>query len=487
MFPFYCKLIYFNAFLLVENVQKSHSVSSPRGDSFEEARMTFDDVNAALEKGTVIFNSAGAHISELAGPCLASLDATSLPPCLNMYITAPHKRTSAPPHTDKQDVAVIQTSGAKHWRVYSPPNPSLKPTADRYARGKGNDDLPLHMLESMDNCKLLLEITMTPGDVLFIPAAFPHTTDTLAEHIGGASGEEETSIHLTLGMDTHIWDLDYLSARRLALRKAVVPDTVLGQEREEDNKYVGNSNLLPATVDQEMQEHLPFGFLDEDSGDDQQQQQQLVEQIASELERRSRAVDEATAALVPPEVWKETVERLRVSGMALLDIHRRMFTAATDVGEQRQMDAQMAAALGQTKATMTPERMQRLSIFRVPPFFEEINAIQQALYDWSGGAASGAFQALPDNWELTLPLKIGDEVEADLGGAMFPAKVTGCRGSTFDVQFFDGDQEQGLERSMIKLLKPPAMESDDEEQPPPGLTTKELKRWKKKLEKKKRK
>jgi hypothetical protein len=126
----------------------------------------------------------------------------------------------------------------------------------------------------------------------------------------------------------------------------------------------------------------------------------------------------------------------------------------------------------------------------VPPFLEEINDIQQALYDWTGGASAssgGALQALPDDWEFTLPLKMGDEVEADLGGAMFPAKVTGVRGSTFDVQFFDGDQEQGLERSMIKLLKPPAMESDDEEQPPPGLTAKELKRWKKKQEKKKRK
>lgn len=106
------------------------TVSEPRGQSFEEARMTLEDVEAALEKGTVIFNSAGAHIPKLACATLAAVDATSLPNALNMYVTAPGKRTSAPPHTDKQDVVVVQTSGSKHWKVYSPPEPSMKPSAD---------------------------------------------------------------------------------------------------------------------------------------------------------------------------------------------------------------------------------------------------------------------------------------------------------------------------------------------------------------------
>jgi hypothetical protein len=36
-------------------------VSTPTGDSFEEARMTYDDVLIALEKGTVIFNAFGTY------------------------------------------------------------------------------------------------------------------------------------------------------------------------------------------------------------------------------------------------------------------------------------------------------------------------------------------------------------------------------------------------------------------------------------------
>lgn len=111
------------------------SVSEPRGNSFEDAKMLFSEVEAALEQGTVIFNSAGAHIPKLACANLAAVDATSLPCAVNIYVTAPGKRTSAPPHTDKQDVVVVQTSGKKHWRVYSPPDPSMKPMADMVGCG----------------------------------------------------------------------------------------------------------------------------------------------------------------------------------------------------------------------------------------------------------------------------------------------------------------------------------------------------------------
>ena len=177
--------------------------------------MTYDDVLGALEKGTVIFNAAGAHIPKLAPPCLAITDAASTPNALNLYITAAGKRTSAPPHTDKQDVIVVQSQGRKFWRVYKPLDPSLKPTADVFARGKGEDDLPLHTLQDIG--ELMVETTLEAGDVLFIPGGFPHTTSTALDN----TENEETSLHLTFNIDTHVWDLDYLSFRRIALRRAI--------------------------------------------------------------------------------------------------------------------------------------------------------------------------------------------------------------------------------------------------------------------------
>ena len=83
-------------------------VSLPRGNSFEDAKMRWIDVRAALDDGTVVFNSAGGLIPKLAAFSLAALDAFELPNCLNLYLTGRGVATSAPPHTDKQDVFVLQ-------------------------------------------------------------------------------------------------------------------------------------------------------------------------------------------------------------------------------------------------------------------------------------------------------------------------------------------------------------------------------------------
>jgi hypothetical protein len=457
--------------------------------------MTFEDVQAALEQGTVIFNSAGAHIPKLAGASLACTDATTLPCASNLYVTGQGMRTSAPPHTDKQDVVVIQTSGRKHWKIFSPPDPATKPSVEMFARGKGDDSLPLYALEADPNCQLLLDVTLHPGDVLFVPAPFPHTTDTLLDandandKDANNNDDEHHSIHLTMNLDTHIWLLDYLSARRLALRRACVPDKALGQMRDEDNRYVGQANELPASIRSDLFAPLPIGLLDEDAA----KAAPLVDATAKELERISRAVDDESASSVDASVWKETVERFRREGVELVDIHRDMYLAAIEEGRKRDAEDAMTAHLDQSgPKVMTPERMQRLSLFRVKRFYDKVNESMKTLNDWSHEgkpsadvASDNVKQPLPDNWAFTLPVKVGDKVEADLGGAFFEAIVirASAADGTYDVQYFDGDGETGIDRSMIKLLSPPACASDDADADTSKMTPKQLKRWKKQQEK----
>jgi Cupin superfamily protein len=215
-------------------------VSVPRGQSFQDARMTWSDVETALEKATVIFNAAGAHISKLAGPSLALAQATNLPCALNLYVTKAETTLSAPPHTDAQDVLVVQTCGNKAWRVYSPPHPNKRANVSPFARGKMSDRLTERVLQEWDS-QLLLECTLAPGDVLFVPAGLPHTTSTKTE------GLDETSIHMTLGMDHHIWELDMLSVRRLALQRANLADAfaAVGQTSvPQPDRYEGRVNEI---------------------------------------------------------------------------------------------------------------------------------------------------------------------------------------------------------------------------------------------------
>lgn len=122
--------------------------------------------------GTVVVNSAGGFIPKLAEVCMETVNAIQLPVAINMYLTNPGQKTSAPPHTDKQDVFVLQTSGYKHWRVFAPPPPSTMPRADPFARGKVKDVLALQELDK----EPLIETTLGPGEFLYVPAGYPHTT-----------------------------------------------------------------------------------------------------------------------------------------------------------------------------------------------------------------------------------------------------------------------------------------------------------------------
>ena len=97
---------------------------------------------------------------------------------------------------------LVQSTGRKRWRVYRPPPPGTTPTLDPFARGKGTDHL------ECDAAELLLDTVMEPGQVLFIPAGFPHTTDTLLEPVEDAIASEP-SVHLTVGVDTHLWSLSF--------------------------------------------------------------------------------------------------------------------------------------------------------------------------------------------------------------------------------------------------------------------------------------
>lgn len=225
-------------------------VGKARGSSFEEAKLHPEDVLQAMNKksGTVVFNSAGTSVGPLASVCLDATEAFQLPVAINLYLTAAGQVTSAPPHTDKQDVFVLQTQGRKHWRVYAPPTPGRKPGASPFARGKEKDILSLDELGPP-----LIDTVLEPGQVLYMPSAFPHTTDTVQGIADEASAEP--SVHLTLGVDSHIWGLTFATLREYVLRR-------LGEDADEQPPAC----MADSSVFMSFNEALPLGCMEAKHG-----------------------------------------------------------------------------------------------------------------------------------------------------------------------------------------------------------------------------
>ena len=91
---------------------------------------------------------------------------------VQIYLSWPGQPVATAPHQDAHAVFVVQVHGAKRWCVYRSPAPlTLKPLQ----RGKNGDRVEVSDRRTLG--ELLLNVTLRPGQVLFIPrGAFHHTS-----------------------------------------------------------------------------------------------------------------------------------------------------------------------------------------------------------------------------------------------------------------------------------------------------------------------
>ena len=90
----------------------------------------------------------------------------------NMYLTPPHAR-AVDAHTDDRDVLVLQLAGRKSWRVWPEP-PVVRPAAPEQV-GKAGLPVPPEVWAATPR-----ELTLTPGDVLYLPRGFVHEVSAMA-------------------------------------------------------------------------------------------------------------------------------------------------------------------------------------------------------------------------------------------------------------------------------------------------------------------
>jgi hypothetical protein len=109
------------------------------------------------------------------------------------------------------------------------------------ARGKAGDVLSMEELDDP-----LIDTVIQPGDFLYVPTGFPHTTDTTTDFGVEKSAFNESSVHLTVGLDTHVWFLTMAHLRWSLLQKC---NTGFNADLKDDAMYW------------KAMESIPFGFL----------------------------------------------------------------------------------------------------------------------------------------------------------------------------------------------------------------------------------
>ncbi|MEH6416269.1 cupin domain-containing protein [Pseudomonas sp. CGJS7] len=137
-----------------------------------------------------------AGLLRLMSACEQSL----MVPCrANAYITPPSSR-GFNLHYDTHDVLILQVSGSKLWRVHD--SPLALPHEEQSFRP-----------EWAQRSRLLAEINLEPGDVLYLPRGYIH----------GASTNHDTSFHVTIG----IRSVTLRDVYATALRRALIADPAM--------------------------------------------------------------------------------------------------------------------------------------------------------------------------------------------------------------------------------------------------------------------
>lgn len=175
------------------------------GDDIFTGVPNLDGIRAEYQSGATIslpaFHRAWQPFGALAAAVEEDFDH---PVHTNVYIT-PGNASGFNPHYDTHEVFVLQIAGSKHWRIHQPPL-----------------SLPHHS-QSFDprsyvSSAPLLEVDLTPGDLLYLPRGFVHTTAT----------SDSFSVHVTLGITVYTWvellsDWAQSSKNSVSFRRALPP------------------------------------------------------------------------------------------------------------------------------------------------------------------------------------------------------------------------------------------------------------------------
>lgn len=145
-------------------------------DEFVGAHAEIDPLRLfrLMETGaTIVCREVEAHFAGLAGLCHSAEFFLNSRFQANVY-WAPAGGQAFPAHYDARDVYALQISGSKRWRVYGVHR--VLPQRDEHCR------------DALETTEPTLDITLHPGDALYLPRGFVHL----------AQATDEASLHVSL-------------------------------------------------------------------------------------------------------------------------------------------------------------------------------------------------------------------------------------------------------------------------------------------------
>lgn len=182
----------------------------PDGTSLDGPAMD----RALASNNTVVMHNMELYWRPVGELALSAMRAFGVYSQANVYFSPPGLRSAVHAHQDAQSVFIVQCEGRKRWQLFAPPQ---RWRLRLNQRGKAGDVAPPTELTNPID-----DVTLAPGDVLFLPRGMYHRTATqLTEH---AAPSPSPSLHITLGIETDTDDWTWLSLLREAAATLKLPD-----------------------------------------------------------------------------------------------------------------------------------------------------------------------------------------------------------------------------------------------------------------------
>ena len=163
---------------------------SPSENEFDRKQLVDEQGRVRLNKllecysmnGTALFHDTQRKLPRVARMCRSLQRTLGMKVAVHFYLTRrPQQATHL--HYGRTDVLIAQVFGSKRWRIYrSEGVPFIYSQAGEYMP---DDDLD----------EPVIDVALEPGDLIYVPAGFPHSVEAISKDVG----------HFTISLEAVRW------------------------------------------------------------------------------------------------------------------------------------------------------------------------------------------------------------------------------------------------------------------------------------------